>query len=114
MNFTASYNHLIPGTEWRGARTKTHAYSRWLDGSAALYDISRDPLEQHNLIETAGAVGPRDDLEQRLEELMRRRGDVLQPCANYASWYDAYRRVVRNSYGPLGDPEDGPDWSLLT
>ena len=47
MNFTASYNHLVPGTEWRGVRTKTHSYSRWLDGTVALYDITRDPMEQH-------------------------------------------------------------------
>ncbi len=32
---------------------------------------------------------------------------------NYRDWYDAQRRIVRNAHGPLGDPEDEPDWSLL-
>ena len=44
---------------------------------------------------------------------MARRGDGLVPCVTYHSWFDHYRRVVRNGYGPLGDPEDSPDWSLL-
>jgi arylsulfatase A-like enzyme len=113
MNFTASYNHLGPGTEWRGVRTKTHSYSRWLDGTVALYDITRDPMEQQNLVKVPDAASVRDRLEQRLQELMLRRADMLQPCASYQFWYDAYRRVVRNSFGPLGDPEDSPDWSLL-
>jgi hypothetical protein len=44
---------------------------------------------------------------------MARRGDALVPCRDYAVWFDAYRRVVRNAYGPLRHPESAPDWSLL-
>ena len=29
------------------------------------------------------------------------------------SWYDVQRHIVRNTHGPLGDPEGEPDWSLL-
>jgi hypothetical protein len=28
-------------------------------------------------------------------------------------WLDSQRRVVRNAFGPLSDPEGEPDWSLL-
>jgi hypothetical protein len=55
----------------------------------------------------------RRTLEAHLEALLARRGDALVPCSAYATWYDAQRRVVRNAYGPLGDPEGEPDWSLL-
>jgi hypothetical protein len=27
---------------------------------------------------------------------------------------DHQRRVVGNAYGPLGDPEGEPDWSMLS
>ena len=44
---------------------------------------------------------------------MARRADELVPCQTYSTWFDAQRRVVRNAFGPLGNPEDSPDWSLL-
>ena len=56
----------------------------------------------------------REQIERKLEELMTRRRDELVPCTSYGNWFDSYRRVVRNVYGPLGDPEDEPDWSLLS
>jgi arylsulfatase A-like enzyme len=113
MNFTAAHDYLVGGHEWRGVRTKTHAYSRWLDGRVALHDLTRDPLEQRNLADAPAATEVRRRLERRLQELMAQRADALVPCATYDAWLDSYRRVVRNAYGPLGDPEDLPDWSLL-
>jgi hypothetical protein len=113
MNFTAAYDHLVNGDEWRGVRTKTHGYSRWLDGTVELHDLVRDPLQLHNLVEAPGAAALRAHLERRLAELMARRFDQLVPSASYGAWFDQYRRVIRNAYGPLGDPEGSPDWSLL-
>jgi arylsulfatase A-like enzyme len=76
------------------------------------FDLRADPLEMDNL---AGRPEHRElqrAMEARLAELMARRGDELVPCASYASWLDPQRRIVRNVFGPLGDPEQGPDGSL--
>ena len=42
---------FVDGDEWRGVRTKTHSYARWLDGKRMLYDIEADPLQMNNLID---------------------------------------------------------------
>jgi arylsulfatase A-like enzyme len=113
MNFTNHFNHLSDGQEWRGVRTKTHSYARWLDGTVELYDLVDDPLEMRNL---AGRPETRDlqgDLESRMRAFMAQRADQLRPCTSYADWFDGQRRVVRNGFGSLGDPEQPPDWSLL-
>ena len=55
-----------------------------------------------------------ESMKHRLQELMDSRNDTLIPCTDYASWFDEQRRVVRNVYGPLRDPEAHPDWSLLS
>jgi arylsulfatase A-like enzyme len=114
MNFTASYDYLKNGREWRGVVTKDHTYARWLDGRVELFDRNKDPLQMRNLAEESSNREMRNTLETQMRRLMERRGDRLIPCLEYASWFDSYRRVVRNGYGPLGDPEDAPDWSLLS
>jgi hypothetical protein len=53
-------------------------------------------------------------MEGLLRELQARRGDALVPCTQWSDWFDDQRRVVRNAYGPLSDPEGEPDWSLLS
>ena len=113
MNFTAAYDYLADGEEWRGVRTRDHAYARWLDGTVELFDLRADPLEMDNL---AGRPEHREIEEAMaawLDALMAARGDALVPCTSYASWLDAQRRIIRNAFGPLGDPEREPDWSLL-
>ena len=113
MNYSATYDHLKDGREWRGVRTKEYSYVRWLSGLEELYDLRRDPLQMNNLAGTPEMAGVQARLEERLRELMTRRHDQLVPCTSYHDWFDNYRRVVRNACGPLGDPEDTPDWSLL-
>ena len=113
MNFGSTYDYLIDGNEWRGVRTKTHSYARWLDGKRMLYDVEADPLQMNNLIDTPEAQSLTDEMENTLTNLMDARNDQLQPATSYTDWYDAQRRIVRNAHGPLGDPEDEPDWSLL-
>ena len=113
MNFTASHDYLKDGQEWRGVRTRDRAYTRWLDGRVELFDLRADPLQMHNLADDPAAGPARAALEERLRDLMARRGDELVPCHTYTDWFDAQRRVVRNAHGPLGDPEGEPDWSLL-
>ncbi len=113
MNFGATYDYLVDGDEWRGVRTKTHSYARWLDGPRILYDIEADPLQMNNLIDNPKAKSLVDEMENTLSNLTDARNDKLQPATNYTDWYDAQRRIVRNAHGPLGNPEDEPDWSLL-
>ena len=113
MNFSAAYDWLEDGMEWRGVRTPTHTYARWLDGTVELYDRRADPLEMENV---AGRGGQRElvaELEDRMQRLMARRGDTFAPCTDWKGWFDAQRRVVRNAYGELSPPETCPDWSLL-
>jgi arylsulfatase A-like enzyme len=113
MNFTASFDYLKDGREWRGVRTKRHSYDRWLDGKTHLYDITADPLEQRNLAGTPGVAELQADLEAVLHRLLVERGDTFPACHEYAGWFDEQRRVVRNARGPLGNPEVPPDWSLF-
>jgi hypothetical protein len=88
-------------------------FCRWLDGREELFSLQDDRLQETNLASHPAHRETRRTLEAHLEALLARRGDALLPCSAYATWYDAQRRVVRNAYGPLGDPEGEPDWSLL-
>lgn len=114
MNFTAGYDYLVNGEEWRGVRTKEHSYARWLSGSIELFDLRSDLLQMTNLAGDPEHRELEESMRSRLEELMESRNDALIPCTDYSSWFDAQRRVVRNVYGPLRDPEAHPDWSLLS
>jgi hypothetical protein len=113
LNASATHNHLLGGQEWRAVRTKTHTFCRWLDGREELFSLQDDRLQETNLAAHLAHRETRRTLEAHLEALLARRGDALLPSSAYATWYDAQRRVVRNAYGPLGDPEGEPDWSLL-
>ena len=114
MNFPAGYDYLTDGQEWRGVRTQRHSYARWLNGTVELFDLADDPLEMTNLADVPSAQGLRRRMEERLQQLMARRNDQLVPCTSYRDWFDSCRRIVRNVYGPLSDPESEPDWSLLS
>jgi len=114
MNFTKAYDYLVDGEEWRGVRTKEYSYSRWLNGKVELFDLRNDPLQMDNLAGKQEKRGLQEKMEQKLRELMNQRGDTMVPCTSYSNWFDNQRRVVSNVYGPLGDPEDEPDWSLLS
>ena len=114
MNFGAAYDYLEDGQEWRGVRTKRYAYARWLSGKVELYDLEHDPLEIHNLADLTDRRALCREMERTLQGLMACRRDGLVPSTTYRGWFDRYRRVVRNVHGPLGDPEDEPDWSLLS
>ena len=113
MNFSAAYDWLEDGMEWRGVRTPTHTYARWLDGTVELYDRRADPLEMENLAGRDGQRAVQADLEDRMQRLMAGRGDALVPCTGWKDWFDSQRRVVKNAYGELSPPETCPDWSLL-
>ena len=111
MNFSKWFDWFEDGAEWRGVRTQSHTYTRWLNGTTQLFDLADDPLQMHNLAGTELAV------EAELEALLRQhqswRGDELVACNDWKHWLDNQRRVIRNAHGELSHPESLPDWSLL-
>jgi arylsulfatase A-like enzyme len=113
MNFTKRFDWFADGWEWRGVRTKTHSYDRWLDGRVEMFDLASDPLQMTNLADDPSHADVRTKLENQLAALQARRGDALVPCTDWKHWQDDQRRVVRNAFGPLSHPESEPDWSLL-
>ncbi|MCE5279646.1 MAG: sulfatase [Planctomycetaceae bacterium] len=114
MNYIAGWpGYLTTGNEWRGVRTQRHSYARWLDGRAVLYDLQADPLQVHNLADDPAAAGLRSNLESQLQRLLAQRHDTFAPCTDYANWFDAQRRIVRNAFGPLGNPDNEPNLTLL-
>ncbi|MBF0244674.1 MAG: sulfatase-like hydrolase/transferase [Planctomycetes bacterium] len=113
MNFGATHDLFRDGNEWRGVRTKTHSYARWLDGKVVLYDLVADPLQQNNLADDPKHADLLKEMEQRLIAFQRERGDNLQPCTDYMAWFDEFRRPIRNGYGERPHPETDPDWNKL-
>lgn len=114
MNFSAAYDSLETGMEWRGLRTETATYVEWLDGRVELYDLGKDPDQMNNLVGRPEVAGWQEDLRSRLADEMALRGDRLQPVTECSGWYDTQRRIIRNGYGELSHPESIPDWSLLS
>jgi hypothetical protein len=113
MNFSAAFDWLETGLEWRGVRTKTETYAEWLDGRIELFDLTTDPLQRENLAGRPGQAERQARLEQLLRDFQQLRGDKLVPVTDCDVWFDNQRRVVRNGYGELSHPESTPDWSLL-
>ncbi len=113
MNFSRRFDWFVDGMEWRGVRTPEHSYARWLNGKTELYDLAGDPLQQRNLAGDPGRRALEQEMADRLHALQALRADALVPCTEWKCWLDNQRRVIRNGFGPLGDPEGLPDWSLL-
>ena len=113
MNFSQAFDWFEDGMEWRGVRTKNHSFAKWLNGTVELFDLNNDPLELDNLADKPECADLRKTMEATLTRLLDKRGDALTACTDSINWLDYQRRVVRNAYGPLGDPEGVPDWSLL-
>src|SRR5690606_5703333 len=65
------------GTEagWRGVRTHRYIYARYQDRPWVLYDIEKDPYQQHNLVSDPTHASLLKDMEARLNQWMRRTGD---------------------------------------
>lgn len=95
--------------EWRGVRTKRYCYAQWIDGRKELYDLETDLFQMSNLAGKPEAGDIQGRLEEKLRQLMAKRKDELLPGYEYRCWFDNYRRVVRNTFGALGHPEEPPD-----
>ena len=59
--------------DWQGCmvRQGNWKYCWYLDGAAELYDLAKDPCENHNLAEAPVATATRDELHKRLVEFWR-------------------------------------------
>ena len=108
MNFGGRTDYFEDGNEWRGVRTARWQYTEWLDGTTELYDRHTDPLEMHNLAADPAHADTLAQLQQRLRQLQRVRGDQMLPGSAYENWVDERRRIVRNAFGDLGNPEAPP------
>lgn len=116
MNFSKIddyHDNFVGGNEWRGVRTKRYSYVKWLNGKECLFDLTKDPLQTNNLIDDVDYSKILINLKKLMIRLQKERGDKLMPCEDYKRWFDHKRRVIKNAYGPLSDPEGVPDWSLL-
>ncbi len=112
-NLTGCHDHHAGGNEWRGVRTKRYSYAKWLNGNEELYDLEQDRLQMNNVVNDDNYSLVYGALKKIMEELQDKRCDELIPCETYKEWVDNKRRIIRNAYGPLSDPESIPDWSLL-
>ena len=104
MNFTYRFLNCEDGWEWRGVRTKTHTYARFLSGETFLHDNRVDPWQQRNLAKDESSRELVAHCEQTLQTLMKARSDRLCPGSSFRNWLDADRRIVCNASGPLPAP----------
>lgn len=60
---------------WRGVRTARYIYARRRAEPWVLYDLEKDPYEQHNLAADPASRALRAEMEQKLAAWMKRTGD---------------------------------------
>ena len=62
---------------WRGVRTHHYTYARWADrdGMRVLYDLRKDPLEMHNLMDDPEYAEVAKQMEERLQKWIKETGD---------------------------------------
>jgi len=104
MNYVSHWDFFDSGTlwpEWRGVKTNSHTYVKWLDGKEELYDNLADPYQMNNLVEGQKDLPTLGKLRARLKDLLAEAHDEFLPGTAYADWYDKERNLVRNALGPI-------------
>ena len=71
----ASFDQAKQYQPWRGVRTKSHTYARWLKGGGLLFDNVTDPLQNDNLFYRVDHEAIRARLELALQGWLSRLGD---------------------------------------
>lgn len=61
---------------WRGVRTETHLYAKTSDGPWLLFDLTTDPYEMKNLSMNPEYATVRNQLDEQLNEWMKKTGDT--------------------------------------
>ena len=95
------FNSGTDWPEWRGLRSKTHTYCKWLDGREALYDNRRDPYQLRNLAKDPQHQTELEAMRRRLGKELAIAHDEFLPGTAYADWYDNERNLVRTALGPV-------------
>jgi len=104
MNYVSGYGNFRTGgkkPEWRGVRTETHTYLKWLDGREALFDDEADPAQLRNRFGEPASRPVLDRLRARLDALLAESHDEFLPGTAYAEWYETGRTLVRTALGPV-------------
>ena len=81
--------------QWRGVRSKSHTYVKYLDGTELFFDNIADPHQMHSQIDDAEQRGQLEAMRGRLKDLLAASHDDLVPGTDYADWYDETRTVIR-------------------
>lgn len=87
--------------QWRGVRSKTHTYVKYVNGNELLYDNIADPYQLEDCADDQQHQALLAAMRARLTELLAVAHDDLLPGTYYADWYDDTRTVVQTGRGPL-------------
>jgi arylsulfatase A-like enzyme len=77
------WNRKLGGKEYRGIVTKQYTYVKDLTGPWLLFDNLKDPLQLDNLVNQASAKTVQQQLEVRLMNMLKERGDAFLPGMQY-------------------------------
>jgi len=77
------WNRKAGGKEYRGIVTKQFTYTRDLKGAWLLFDHVKDPFQLNNLINQSGFKQVQQDLDSRLNKMLRERKDDFRPGMEY-------------------------------
>jgi arylsulfatase A-like enzyme len=77
------WNYSNGGREYRGVRTNRFTYVRDLNGPWLLYDIQLDPFQMNNLLGADEYIFIQSDLDNQLQELLRKTNDQFLPGNAY-------------------------------
>jgi arylsulfatase A-like enzyme len=74
-------------TAYRAVKTNRHTYVCSLEGPWLLYDDTSDPFQMNNLVDQPEYASLRNELDDRLQELLKKTGDDFRPPSYYiAEW----------------------------
>ena len=77
------WNRKAGGREYRGIVTKQFTYVRDLKGAWLLFDNVKDPFQLNNLIDQISFQQVQQDLNSRLNKMLRERKDDFRPGMKY-------------------------------
>jgi arylsulfatase A-like enzyme len=104
MNYVSRYSNFRSGgqrPEWRGVRTESHTYAKWIGGQETLFDNVADPAQLRNRVSDPASRPVLDRLRNRLDELLAEAHDEFLPGTAYADWYESGRTLIRTALGPV-------------
>lgn len=77
------WNKNLGGREYRGVRTKRYTYVKDLSGPWLLFDNKKDPFQLNNLVFDSKMLPVRNELQDKLEELLVKTNDKFLLGSEY-------------------------------